>query len=265
MAKQSSFIRIKGNLGGLSFYESNGQALIRKAGGVTKGKIMNDPAYKRTRENMSAFGGSATVGKALRSCFTAISKMFGAKFLAGRITKIMSQINSKGTGKRGKRSFEIVPNKYSLIGFEFNQQKHFDSLFLAPYLLEVNAEKNQVTLKIPVFSTSDYINTPQGATHFRLICAIGVLSDYTFDDEIGKFEPLNAKTNTLNACSKSAELIIGGDTSGEINLQSNIEGNPVLDGTSGLIACVGIEFLQEMDGQFYSLKSDNAMKIKEVY
>lgn len=265
MAKQSSFIRIKGNLGGLSFYESNGQALVRTAGGINKDRILKDPAYRRTRENMSAFGGSATVGKALRSCFTAISKMFSARFLTGRITKIMRQINKKGAGTRGQRSFEIVANKFSLIGFEFNQQKHFDSLFLAPYTLESNEDKNQVTLKVPVFNTSDFINAPQGATHFRLICAIGVLSDYLYDDEMQKFTPVNPELNSLNSAVKTEEIKIGGNIAHELNIQCNLQGNPTLDESSALVVCVGIEFTQLMDGQFYSLKSDNALKIKQVF
>lgn len=265
MAKQGSFIRNKGNLGGLSFYESNGQALVRETGGVAKSRILHDNAFKRTRENMSEFGGSASIGKALRSCFISISKLFSSKFLAGRITKIMKQINSKGTGTRGKRSFEIVANKYSLVGFEFNQQKHFDSLFLAPYTLVANNEKNRVDLVVPAFNTSDFINAPQGATHFRLIIAIGVLSDYLFDDETGKYEPANPDQNMLNNAVYTSEIQIGGMMSNPINIQCNLDGAPTLDGTAALIACMGIEFLQQMDGQFYSLKSDNALKIKNVF
>ena len=34
MAKQKGFIKVKGSLGGLTFYEANRQELIRTTGGV---------------------------------------------------------------------------------------------------------------------------------------------------------------------------------------------------------------------------------------
>ncbi|MFT7613569.1 MAG: hypothetical protein ACI9J3_002544 [Parvicellaceae bacterium] len=66
MAKQKGFIKLKGSLGGLTFYGKNGEELVRTTGGVEKSRIMKDPAFKRTRENMAEFGVSATIGKALR-------------------------------------------------------------------------------------------------------------------------------------------------------------------------------------------------------
>ena len=36
MAKQNSFIKIKGTIGGLTFYERDGQSLIKTQGGVDK-------------------------------------------------------------------------------------------------------------------------------------------------------------------------------------------------------------------------------------
>lgn len=258
-----SFIRLKGKIGGLSFYESNGEALVREAGGVDKHKIMNDPAFKRTRENMSEFGGSATVGKALRMGLLSVSRLFAGRNMTGRLTRIMKEINKKGSGIRGKRAFDFVTNRSNLIDFEFNSVHNFDSLFLAPYSVSVNQDKNQAQIVIPSFDSSDYINAPQGATHCRLVCAISVLSNYGFDDELGKYVPINPNMNKLNANASSADLEIG-NMIGEIQIQCNLPNNPQLDDTSALVVCVGIEFMQQIDGRLYSLKSDCAMKIREV-
>jgi len=216
MARQSGIVRIKGNLGGLSFYEKDGTNLVREKGGVEKSRIMHDPSFKRIRENMSEFGGSATVGKALRLGLLNMPKLYGERNLVGKITLRMKQINAKGNGPRGKRSFEIMANKYSLIGLEFNKN-NFDDLLLVPYTVETNNEKNPV--KLPVFNTSDYIHAPSGATHFRFACAIFVLSDYPFYDEMNKYEPVNPGINTLNS---NAEIELGGNTENEINLHNAI-------------------------------------------
>ena len=59
MAVNNSFLKLKGGLGGLSFYEAGGENRVREKGGIDRDRIMNDPDFKRTRENMSEFGGSA--------------------------------------------------------------------------------------------------------------------------------------------------------------------------------------------------------------
>ncbi|MFN0729367.1 hypothetical protein [Polaribacter gochangensis] len=58
MAKQKGFIKLKGSLGGLTFYESGGKDIVKTTGGIDKSRIDNDPNFKRTRENMSEFGAS---------------------------------------------------------------------------------------------------------------------------------------------------------------------------------------------------------------
>ena len=84
MAIQNSFIKIKGSLGGLTFYEMDGKSLVKTTSGVSKERILNDPNFKRTRENIQEFGASATLGKAMRNGFTGI------------IREIATAINEEG-------------------------------------------------------------------------------------------------------------------------------------------------------------------------
>ena len=55
MAKQTSIITLNGNVGGLSFYKTKDGHMAREKGGVSKDRIMNDPKYARTRENLKEF------------------------------------------------------------------------------------------------------------------------------------------------------------------------------------------------------------------
>lgn len=133
MARQKGFIKLEGSLGGLTFYDSEGKSLVKTTGGVDKERIEKDPAFKRTRENMAEFGASAKVGKALRLGFANIIKSMADSRVAGRITGLMKKINSLGTGNRGERSFEILPNKILMEGFEFNKHISLGSIFFAPF------------------------------------------------------------------------------------------------------------------------------------
>ena len=50
MAKQSGIIKLKGTVGGISFYKSKDGYLAREKGGVDGDRIKKDPAFKRTIE-----------------------------------------------------------------------------------------------------------------------------------------------------------------------------------------------------------------------
>ena len=58
MAREMSILKLRGKLDGMSFKNSEGH-FVRAKGGVERNRIMNDPNYERTRENMSEFGTSS--------------------------------------------------------------------------------------------------------------------------------------------------------------------------------------------------------------
>jgi len=73
MSKQMGLIKLKGNIGGISFYKSGGEDLARVANGPSKERIANDATFQRTRENKTEFGGAATAAKALRMGLVTVS------------------------------------------------------------------------------------------------------------------------------------------------------------------------------------------------
>ena len=66
MAKQTGIIKLKGTIGGISFYKTSDGHLAREKGGPDANRIANDPAFQRTRENGSEFGRAGKGGKLLR-------------------------------------------------------------------------------------------------------------------------------------------------------------------------------------------------------
>ena len=54
MAKQKGIIKLKGSLGGLTFYERNRKELVRTTGGPTKERIENDPKFHISRNSTKA-------------------------------------------------------------------------------------------------------------------------------------------------------------------------------------------------------------------
>lgn len=266
MAKQKGFIKVKGSLGGLTFYSANREELIRVTGGVDKSRIEKDPKFKRTRENMSEFGGSARVGKALRMGFANVFKIMSDSSAVGRITAMMKQINSLGPGIRGKRAFEILPNKQVIEGFEFNKYDHFESIFYAPYdTPTLDTNRNIATWVIPDFNTSNYMSLPEGATHFKLILIATVLSDYTYSNGIGVgYEPVNSAENEIYGMSQSSEIPLGGMVGSDTTITVDLGFSAALPATVGVVVGIGIQYYQEINSQFYELASDNALKLELV-
>ncbi|MDB5274733.1 MAG: hypothetical protein JWO58_3100 [Chitinophagaceae bacterium] len=266
MARQKGILKLNGTLQGISFYQRNGQDLVRVAGGPDKNKILNSPNFIRTRENNQEFGAAATIGKALRLGFTRKFSDLSDSQANTRIVKIIKEMISRGSGNRGQRIFSPVALGTMLIDFPFSNQVFFDNICLAPYTTSIHTERNEVTLTFADFNTGNMIHAPNGATHVRLINLISILSQYTFHVMTNKYVPTDAVRNSRSAFSTSDYIPLGGQVGTETVLTSTIDlgTNSLLD-SSALISCVGIEFYQDLSGTKYVLSSGHAMKVQGVY
>jgi hypothetical protein len=108
MAKQNSLVKIEGTIENLTFYKSANGHFVRTKGGVSKNRIMNDPAFVRTRENGAEFSSIAGSGKLLRTALG--SMLFTAKdnLLTSRLVKVLAQVKNMDSGSvRGERQEKL--------------------------------------------------------------------------------------------------------------------------------------------------------------
>jgi hypothetical protein len=278
MSKQMGLIKLKGNIGGISFYKSGGEDLARMAGGPSKERIQNDAAFQRTRENNAEFGGSATAAKALRMALSTALQGKGDSRLAARLTRIFKEINSKSTGVRGQRSILLSENKTMLENFEFDNTVSFSGVFNAPFTVTPNDGRNQSVISFSDFQPNDFVKAPAGANFFRLVSALGVVSDYVYNMETGRYEPLDPALNMLNAVTYSEMISINGSATVAmrkakdvaavpLSLTTVLPGDPAptITGDVSVIQCLGIEFYQRVDNTDYLLSQDSCMKIVKVF
>lgn len=263
MARQDSIIGIDGTLGNLTFYKREGKALVKRKSSVSKDRIYRDPVFKRTRENMSEFGGCSTVAKALRVGLGGVSRLMVGADMCGRLNKTMKLINSHSSGTRGKRGIEISKNSNKLVGFEFNSKYRFDSLFQAPFSVVGNTERTGMQLVIPSFNCADYVKAPTGASHFRLVCGVVVLSDYKYDVDFGKYIPLHPEANGLSRAIGSNALALD-SVIGDLTVSCELQNISSLPSDCSLVCIVGIEFMQMVDGNLYPLKGVSGMKVVDL-
>jgi len=169
MAKLRSLIKLEGTMEDLTFYKGADGYFVRTKGGVSKNRIMNDPAFARTRENGTEFGNIAGSGKLLR---TALGPMvFRAKDskLTSRLVKVMGQIkNLDSVSARGARNVAEGLNATSstsiLEGFDFNARATFGSVLNSI----VTVDTATGTVSIAAYNPLEQMRSPEGATHFSL-------------------------------------------------------------------------------------------------
>jgi hypothetical protein len=267
MSKQTGLIKLKGNIGGISFYKSGGEDLARIANGPSKERILNDSTFQRTRENNAEFGGSATVAKALRMSLGTALQGKGDVHLAARLTKIFKEINSKGGGKRGQRNITLSGYRAILEGFDFDERVIFSSIFNAPFTVAPNVKRDTSVVTVPNFLPQDSIKAPSGADYFRLISAIGVVSDYTHDDETDHYEPLYPDLNMLGAVVYSAMTALSVTAPVTFNLTTTVPGTPVpeIADDVSVVQCLGIEFYQRVGTVDYMLSQGNCLKVVKLF
>lgn len=265
MGRQVGLIKVSGNIGGVSFYKSDGKDLARVANGPSKDKIQNSDNFVRTRENNSEFGGSATAGKSLRlSLATSISTM-GDKRITSRLTALFKDICSRSLGTRGQRPITISTNRTLLENLEFNDKLAFASVFNAPFTFTNNAGRTQGTITVAAFAPQTFVHAPSGATHFRLITSIGVLSDFIFNVTTKKFEPSDPTLDKLGGVAYGTITALNSATPVNFTLVASLAGTPTMTATSSVAQCLGIEFYQRVGTVDYLLAQSNCMKIVKMF
>ena len=267
MAKQVGLLRYSGTMGGVSHFKMKGLDgdFARLAGGPSKEQIKTSPEFARTRENMSEFGGSAANAKALRVGLASVLGTMGDPQLAGRLTKVFKEINLAGAGQRGERPIELSNNGYKLEGFNFDKNIPFDSVFNAGYTVTTAPTRDSSDITVDPFNPIDLVHSPTGATHFRLINAIVVVSNYKYNPTSKKYEPTGPINNSLSAIQYSNYLEVDVDIPTPTLLTATLPGAPTLAPDESVVQCVGIEFYQEVSGTYYLLASDNAMKVELTF
>ncbi|MHB8261231.1 MAG: hypothetical protein ACYDCN_07635 [Bacteroidia bacterium] len=169
MAKQKGIIPIIGTLGELTFVKTKDGYLVKTKTTLTKERIMKDPAFVRTRENMTEFSEAAHDGKLLRVALH--NYMSNAKDgrVTSRLTQLMRAIlKFDGGSIRGRRTVGtaiVLPSAMlTLQGFNFNIKSVLSEVLLAPYSVATTTG----VITIPTLFPANDIIAPAGATDFTL-------------------------------------------------------------------------------------------------
>ena len=267
MAKQRGHIKYTGTLGEVRHFKIKGNKgfYAGLVGGPTAEQVKTAPGFIRTRENMSEFAACAMAGKSVRVGLSSLMRQMSDSRLAGRLTAIMKKINIEdGSEARGQRAVLVSQQPQYLRGLDFNRNLSFNGIFAAPYTLTANVDRNETELTIPAFNPLNSINIPSGATHFRLINAISLVSDFVYNSTTGAYEPSDPGLNEASQIEYTTYIPVDATTA-PITLTSALAGSPSIPTTVAVLGSVGIEFYQQVGTEYFIFKQGNSMKIQELF
>lgn len=267
MAIQKGHVKYVGTLGEIRHFKIKGlpDYFAGLKGGPTKEQVKNDPVFERTRENMNEFAGCAKAGTSVRTAFSSLLTTMADSRLTGRLTSIMKKINLEDqTEARGYRAILITAQPQYLQQVVFDQSVNFDSVVTAPYTVSHVAARNEATLDVPSFNPAASLVAPAGATHFRLINAIGVISDFAYNANTNSYEPIDATNNEKGIVAYSSYLPIDSAASAQ-SLVATLAGSPTLGTDVSVMQVIGIEFSQKVGPNYYPFSSGNSLKMVEIF
>ncbi|MBG6062980.1 hypothetical protein IWX83_002787 [Flavobacterium sp. CG_9.1] len=249
MGKLAGIIKIEGTLDGLTFYKSQDGYMVRTKGGVSKKRIMTDPAFARTRENLSEFALNAKSGKLIRDATGVILNRAKDPKLSSRMLQLMNTIkNFDAVSARGKRNVAAgiasEEGKQLLKGFDFNIKAPLASVLQASFTVATDTGTIAITDFIPL----EQLSTPNSATHVSFRSAFINLDFATglFDKSYSPISNVLLDQNLITVTLTPEQVPAG----------SGIQ-----------LYLLLIEFYQDVNGIQYPLRSGNynALNLVEIF
>lgn len=237
MAKNSSLFKIEGTLDDVTFYKRDGSHYVRTKGGIKKDRIMNDPGFARTRENMSEFASSAQASKLLRHSLGYLMERVKDTRMISRLNGLLTKVKQHDTiSDRGKRQVSIgvatEQGKNLFRGFDFNQKAPMSLVLKHSFELDAVTGGISITGLIP----NRHIRYTDGATHVSFSSAAVRLD---FDTGSYQLEHSDEQVFAIDDASQDVHVT-------PVQLPT---------GSGTLFYLLLIEFYQEFNGKMYQLNN----------
>lgn len=241
MASQKSILKVRGTLDDLTFFNLQGKHFVRRKTSLDGQRLKNDPAFRRTRENMQEFGTITGQARLIRAAFHQLLNHTKESYLQGRLVKTLYAVKRMDTvSERGMRTpaqgLESAEGRQILEGFTFNRQVGLSQIMAVAPVVDLATG----TVQVNGFNPAHMLSAPASATHFQFHMAWAKVNFFT-----GTSETVYAST--------AAEPID--------QVQRDIEITPANqpDGDGRDLVAFQVVFLQEVNGELYPL-SDNSFQ-----
>lgn len=248
MAKQAGIIKLKGTIDDISFYKTADGHLARAKGGVDRNKILHSAAFARTRENNAEFARAGQGGKLVRTALRPLMQNAKDRRVVSRLTsQLLAIIKTDPVNQRGQRNL-VEGELHLLAGFDFNINGKLGTTFHGQYTPNFDRVSGDATIDIDGFSATEQISAPSGTTHYKM--AMGV-AELDFENKAFVYDEM--------------DMGILPYTNSEV-LPTTLTASITPNSPFPVLTVMGLQFYQEVNGEFYSLKNGahNALGLVNV-
>ena len=214
MAIVKGFMQITGSIKGVSFYTRRGsdKVIMRTKGGATKDQIAHSPKFEKLRKEQKEFSECANFGSLSRYAFGGLHR-FADYNLTPVLVGIGRNLMKLDTvSDKGKRNLKLSVYKQCLEGFNFNRDYPFNTVLRISPRWEIDREQLKGIVTFPRINTDIDLLNIQKLPFFRLIIAVGAISDSVYNPEIEAYEPmvyeLHGHNETLTGIWNSTQTIL---------------------------------------------------------
>jgi len=191
MAIVKGVLQLQGSLENVTYYTRRGsdQVIARTKRGPSKEKLATDPKYAGFRNHQREWKGCAKFGSLTRYAFGGLHRLADYN-----LTPVLNGLGKNLMKKEpdvhpGKRSIRLSQHKPALEGFNFNKKNPFNTVLRVGITGQIDREHLQATVTIPRIKTDIDLVNIQRLPYFRLIIAIGTVSDMYFDETEDAYVP----------------------------------------------------------------------------
>lgn len=205
---------MSGSIQGVSFYTRRGseKVIMRTKGGAKKDQIAKSPKFENLRKQNKEFGGCAKFGSLSRYAFGGLHRLADYNLTPVLIGLGKNIMKLDTTSPVGERNLILSENKGALNGFNFNRNYPLNTVLRVSPQWELKRDTLQAVVSIPKINTDIDLLNIQKLPFFRLIAAIGTISDTVYNQAQEQYEPvvgeLNGVSQTLTGEWNSTQTIL---------------------------------------------------------
>ncbi len=245
MAIVKGVLQLSGSVKGMSFYTVQGsdQVIMRTKGGANKNKIAKAPEFEGLRKQQKEWSGCTKFGSIVRFAFGGLHRLadFNLTPVLNGIAKNIQK--NDATGEIGQRSVLFSQNKEMLSGFNFNRNYPFNTVLRVSPTWQIDRTLLQAIITIPTIQTETDVLNIQRLPYFRLIVALGTVSDVQYDANLNGYKPivmdLHGISKTVTSEWYSAQSVV---QEHQITVQLDRNDVELLIDSVSVVLSMGIEF-----------------------
>ena len=268
MATVKGPFQLSGSMSNVSFYtlRCSEKVIVRSEGGVKNEHIKNKPQFEGFRAQQKEWSAATKCSAALRMTFGGLHRLADYN-LSPALNSLCNKVQKADTEQpNGSRPVCISKYKEAFVGFNFNRQYLFNSVFRASVEASIERESLKAVIAFPRINTDIDVLNVQRLPYFRLIIALGTVSDMEFSPALGQYHALVPVLHGASAWASSewyaSNAIVGAQT---LTVQLTQNQQAALTPNVSVVLSIAIEFgTIGFDGQPTEVKHAGSGKVLRV-